>query len=98
MRGIEHELVAIVGACMAGNLERAVENPHGDIGSHQGQLPSDGFRRVWLGDRAIQQTAHWSGTRVRLIRPRGRVEGIQAVVYGTVSRSGVLSSDRGLVE
>ena len=45
MRGIEHELVAVVAACMPRDLERAIENPYGDIGGHQGQLATDRFRR-----------------------------------------------------
>ena len=45
MDGIEHELVAIIGACMAGDLDGAIENAHAGIGSHQRQLPADGFRR-----------------------------------------------------
>jgi len=36
MRWIEHELVALVGACMTCDLEGAIENPYGDIGGHQG--------------------------------------------------------------
>ena len=45
MRGIEHELVAIIGAYMAGDLEGAIENAHTDIGGDQGQLASNRFRR-----------------------------------------------------
>src|SRR5712692_5106452 len=45
MRGIEYELVAVVAACMPRDLERAIENPYGDIGGHQGQLATDRFRR-----------------------------------------------------
>ena len=45
MNRIEYKLVPVLGAHMLGNLERAVENAHSDIGSGQGQLASDGFRR-----------------------------------------------------
>src|SRR5450631_1326076 len=45
MNRIEYKLVPVIGARMLGNLERAVENAHSGIGSHQSQLASNGFRR-----------------------------------------------------
>ena len=45
MRGIEHELVTIIGPCMTGDFEGAIENPYRDIGGDQSQLASDRFRR-----------------------------------------------------
>src|SRR5438128_411248 len=45
MSGIEHQLVAIVGAYMASDLDGTIENTHAGIGSNQGQLPPDRLRR-----------------------------------------------------
>src|SRR5580700_11187945 len=45
MRWVEHELMAIVSAIMQGDLECAIENAYGDIGSNQGELPPHRFRR-----------------------------------------------------
>src|SRR5713226_70430 len=45
MSGIEHELVAIVGAYMASDLDGTVENTHAGIGCNQGQLASNRLRR-----------------------------------------------------
>ena len=45
MSVIEHELMAVISAPMTGDLDWAIENAHACIGSHQGQLASDRFRR-----------------------------------------------------
>src|SRR5664279_678585 len=45
MSGIEHQLVAIVGTYVAGNLDGTIENTHAGIGCNQGQLASKRWRR-----------------------------------------------------
>src|ERR1700735_3210567 len=45
MSGIEHEVVAIIGTYMAGDLDKTIENTHAGIGCHQGQLAPNGLRR-----------------------------------------------------
>ena len=45
MRGIEHELVAVKRAPMAGQFHRTIENAHGSSGGQQGELSADGLRR-----------------------------------------------------
>jgi len=45
MRGIEHELVAVVGTYMPSDLDGAIENTHAGIGCNQRQLASNGLRR-----------------------------------------------------
>ena len=45
MRGIEHQLVAVIGARMAGDLDGAIENAHAWYRRPPGQLASDRFRR-----------------------------------------------------
>ena len=64
MSGIEHQLVAIIGARMAGDLERAIENAHGGIGGHQGQRTADRFRRDGV---IVEIEAHIDG----LVRTHG---------------------------
>ncbi len=44
MSGIEHRLVAIISAWVAGDLGRSIEKAHVGVGGHQGQGPSDS---VW---------------------------------------------------
>ena len=45
MAGIEHLLLTVVGAGMTSDLARAVQQPDGDIGSHQRERPADSLRR-----------------------------------------------------
>src|SRR5450759_5559047 len=45
MGGIEHELVAIIGACMASDLDGAIDDAYASIGGQQSQVPADRFRR-----------------------------------------------------
>lgn len=45
MRGIKHELTAIVGARVTRNLVGAIQNAHECIGGGQSQLPPHGFGR-----------------------------------------------------
>src|SRR6266403_1452912 len=45
MRGIEHQLVAVIGTYMAGDLDGTIENTQAGIGCNQDQLASDRLRR-----------------------------------------------------
>src|SRR5690349_4810264 len=58
MRGIEHELPAIVAARVARDLVRAVEYAHGDVGGDQRQLPS---HRLWWNRILVEIEADVDG-------------------------------------
>ena len=85
MRGIEHQLVAVVGAAMAGDLGSAIENAHGGVGGDQGQRAADGFRRDGV---IVEIEAHIDG----LARAHGLDRSVGKGCSGGGSRRGCSSA------